>query len=61
MVVPTGYAFLMPSLDLLIKKHGEKIGREEYNRFHRDYRAKHKRKFRKYWRERRAAERARET
>jgi hypothetical protein len=45
----------MALLKTLVRLHGEKIGREKYNEWHRDYRKRDKPKMLKYWADRRAA------
>jgi hypothetical protein len=48
--------FQMPTLQLLIQKHGQKKGRKLYNAFHKGYRKRNAKKLSKYARERRAAQ-----
>jgi hypothetical protein len=48
----------MALIDPLIRKHGENIGREKFNAYHRSYRKRNKKKMLKYWKDRRAAEKA---
>jgi hypothetical protein len=50
--------FQMPSLQLLIEKHGQKKGRRLYNAFHKGYRKRNAKKLAKYARDRRAAQKA---
>jgi hypothetical protein len=45
----------MALLDMLTRKYGPIEGRERYNKWHRDYRKRNKRKMLKYWASRRAA------
>jgi hypothetical protein len=46
----------MALIDTLIKKHGETIGREKFNAYHRSYRKRNKKKLQQYWKDRRTAQ-----
>lgn len=47
---------IMASLDFYIRMYGRREGRKRYNDYHRAYRKTHRTKLRKYWRDRKKAQ-----